>query len=226
MQERSLDPEPELPEEWRQRAGEGGSGSSETPPSGQFVRNGLLFYGAMAVAAVLWRVGFHGEDLLYAAGGSQPLRELHPISDLGLGLLLGGGVLALSHVMTVRSRWGEGLARSLARALGPLTVPEALLLALASGTAEEMFFRGALQPRVGWLVASLLFGAMHFVPRREFLPWTGFAIAVGLLLGWAFDYTGNLVAPVVAHVVINGVNLPLLTRRYGSDRELTRDGDA
>jgi membrane protease YdiL (CAAX protease family) len=185
-----------------------------------------LFYGAMAIAAVLWRVGFNGEDLFYASPGHQTLRELHPIRDVGLGLLLGGGVLGLSQLMTARTRWGEELARSLARGLSRLTVAEALLLALASGMAEEMFFRGALQPRVGWMAASLLFGALHFVPRREFLPWTGFAVVVGLLLGAAFDYTGNLVAPVVAHVLINGVNLPLLIRRYGPERGPTHDWDA
>jgi membrane protease YdiL (CAAX protease family) len=50
------------------------------------------------------------------------------------------------------------------------------------------------------------------VPRRELIAWTGFSIAAGLLLGWLFDATGNLVRPVVAHAVINGVNLRDLTR--------------
>ena len=103
----------------------------------------------------------------------------------------------------------------MARALGPLSVSNAVLLALVSGFAEEVFFRGALQPRVGWLLASLLFGCVHFVPRREFLPWTGFAIGAGLLFGALFVWTGNLLAPVTAHVVVNGVNLPRLVRRYG-----------
>ena len=90
-------------------------------------------------------------------------------------------------------------------------------MAVASGFSEELLFRGALQPRVGLLVASVLFGAVHFVPRRQLLPWTGFAIAVGLLFGWMFETTGNLVAPVVAHCVVNGVNLPLLIRQYGGE---------
>ena len=116
--------------------------------------------------------------------------------------------------MTRKTAWGDRLARNLAEALGRLTVPEALLLAFASGLAEELFFRGALQPRVGWLLASTLFGCVHFVPRREFLPWTGFAIVAGLLFGALFAWTGNLIAPIVAHIVVNGVNLPLLVRRY------------
>ena len=89
-------------------------------------------------------------------------------------------------------------------------------LALASGVAEEAFFRGALQPHVGLVAASLIFGVVHFVPRREFLPWTVFAVAAGFLLGWLFDTTGNLVAPVVAHTTINAVNLWLLSNRHTS----------
>ena len=80
--------------------------------------------------------------------------------------------------------------------------------------AEEAFFRGALQPAAGWLLASLIFGAVHFVPRREFLPWTGFAILAGLLFGALFEATGNLVAPVVAHMLVNAVNLRWLSLRY------------
>jgi membrane protease YdiL (CAAX protease family) len=55
---------------------------------------------------------------------------------------------------------------------------------------------------------------VHFVPRREFLPWTGFSVAAGFLLGWLFESTGNLVAPIAAHALVNGVNLSLLVRRY------------
>jgi hypothetical protein len=108
---------------------------------------------------------------------------------------------------------GETLAAALAGVLGRRSVVECVVLALASGIAEEAFFRGALQPHVGLVAASVIFGAVHFVPRREFLPWTAFAIAAGFLLGWLFEHSGNLVAPVVAHATINAVNLWLLSNR-------------
>ena len=114
----------------------------------------------------------------------------------------------LSRQLTQRTRVGDRLARTPARRCwGRSRSAECWLLALLSGVAEEAFFRGALQPQVGLLAASLLFGAAHFVPRRELLLWTVFSIAAGLLLGWLFDATGNLVAPIVAHAGINGVNL-------------------
>ncbi|MGH0036634.1 MAG: CPBP family intramembrane glutamic endopeptidase [Myxococcota bacterium] len=192
----------------------GGSEAGPPPPE-VFVRFGLVFYGAMAAVAVLWRVGWQGQAIWTFAGPASAALSTFA-RDLGLGVAVGGVLLGLSSLATRRTRWGEDLARSLAGALGPLSVPDALLLATASGLAEELLFRGALQPVVGWLWASLLFGVLHFVPRREFAPWTVFAIGAGLLFGGLYQWTGNLTAPVVAHTLVNGVNLPKLVREYGS----------
>jgi len=186
----------------------------EGPPPQVFVRFGLLFYGVMAAAAVVWRIGFYGEPLLYADAGAAAA-GVDPARDVGLGLAVGAAVVVLSHVATRGTDWGERLARSLASGIGRLDTSNAVLLAFASGLAEEMFFRGALQPRVGLVAASLLFGLLHFAPRRELAPWTVFAVIVGGVFGWLFEWTGNLVAPVVAHTTINAINLPMLARRYG-----------
>lgn len=178
------------------------------------MRTALLFYGAMAGVAFVWRQLALSEPLLYttpdeAAAGVAWLR------DLGAGVLAGGVVILISREFTRRFRWGENLARAMAEVLGPLRTGQIAILALVSGIAEEAFFRGALQPRVGLLLASLLFGLAHLVPRADWLPWSAFALVVGLLLGWLFEATGNLVAPVVAHALVNGVNLYFLTRDYG-----------
>ena len=127
-------------------------------------------------------------------------------------------MIVLSWQITRRTAWGDALARALAGLLGPLTRTQIVYLALASGVAEEAFFRGALQPRVGLVWASLLFGLAHLAPRRDLLPWTGFSIAAGFGLGLLFEATGNLIAPVVAHVTINAVNLDLLVREYRRPR--------
>ena len=121
-------------------------------------------------------------------------------------------MIAVSQVVTTRTHWGAALARELALALGPLTLTECAALAALSGFAEEAFFRGALQPRLGWLATSVVFGLAHWAPRRTLWPWTGFALLAGGVLGALFAVTGNLVAPVTAHAVINAVNLRLLTR--------------
>jgi membrane protease YdiL (CAAX protease family) len=187
----------------------------EEAPEPDFVRTGLLFYGAMAVAAVVWRTGIYGEPIFTLSSDSAIFSESPIGRNALLGLGLGLGVVVFSYLITQMTSFGEDLARAMAEALGPISIPNAILLAFASGLAEEMFFRGAMQPRLGFIATSLIFGLVHFVPRREFLPWTGFAVIVGFLFGWVFVYTGNLVAPVVAHFTINAVNLPMLVRRYG-----------
>jgi len=184
------------------------------PPGPNFVRLGIWFYGAMAIAAVLWRTGIYGEPIFFASTESenQPVAWL---ANLGLGVAVGLAVVLLSGIATRVTKWGDELARAMAETLGPISTPDAILLAVASGMAEEMFFRGALQPRVGLVVATVLFAAVHFVPRREFPPWTAFALVVGIVFGLMFEATGNLLAPIVAHAVINGINLPMLVNQYG-----------
>lgn len=173
------------------------------------MRLALAFYAGLGLLALAWRWG-QGQSV-WRASSDLPV---HWARDIGLGLLAGAAVIALSAELTRRTRWGDALARRLAETLGPLRPTQCWLLAAASGIAEEAFFRGALQPAVGLVAASVLFAAAHFVPRREMLPWSGFSLAAGLLLGGLYAATGNLLAPIVAHVVVNGVNLNRLVRDY------------
>lgn len=173
----------------------------------------LVFYGVLLGAALIWGA-LAGRSIFYASPEAAA-RGPHPLHDLAAGALAGGIVILISHEITRRTRWGEALARTLASVLGPLSWAACVLLALVSGVAEEAFFRGAVQPQVGLVAASLIFGLAHFAPQRELWPWTGFSLLAGLLLGGLFEATGNLLAPVLAHALINAINLRLLSTRYG-----------
>jgi membrane protease YdiL (CAAX protease family) len=183
---------------------------------------GLFFYAALIAVALVWRMGIQGESIFFASAAAGD-RDFEPMRDFGVGLIVGLAVIALSFLTTRFTRWGNELALQLAALVGPIGVLDALLLATLSGLGEELFFRGALQPRVGLVAASLLFAAMHFVPRRGLWPWAGFALVMGFTFGLLFEWTGNLIAPVVAHALINGVNLPLLeyfhAQRAGGDEK-------
>ena len=173
----------------------------------------LLFYGTMAAAAWVWRTGFEGELLLYASPEGAA-RGLHVMVDAGSGAAVATGVIGVARLLTRRTEAGRALAVELARALGPLRIWQIALLALASGIGEELFFRGALQPRVGLVLASLLFGLVHLLPSWPLALWSLFAAVAGLLFGLLFDLTGNLLAPVIAHVLVNAINLRWLVLRY------------
>jgi len=177
------------------------------------LRLAVPFYGALLAVSLAW-AAWADRSLLYASQAAAE-RGVAPLLDGAVGLAAAAATIALSRRITERTRWGDEMGRALARLLGKPSARECVALGLASGVAEEAFFRGALQPALGWLLASLIFGLVHFAPRRELLPWTGFALGAGMLLGALFEWTGNLVAPIVAHVVINAVNLRRLVVRYG-----------
>lgn len=194
----------------------GGRRSPGTPASGPRRANwlgaGTVFYGLLAAVAWAWRSGFYDEPLFFVSREAAD-RGIAWLPDLALGVAAGLTVVALSAFSTAWTDWGERLADRMAELLAGLPFSHALGLALLSGFGEELLFRGALQPRVGWFAASLLFGLVHVGPGRDFLPWTVFAILAGGLFGGLFLATGNLVAPIVAHAVVNGINLPILARR-------------
>src|SRR5262245_56746155 len=178
------------------------------------VRWVVLFYGVVGGVAVAWRLLADGV-LPWRAPGASP-------DSLGLrlaaGLATGLGLVVASRLATTRSRAARTLADELARLVGPLTRERALGFALASGLAEEAFFRGALQPRVGLVAATLLFAAAHYVPRPGLRIWSLFALAAGALFGVLFERTGDLLAPALAHTVVNGLNLYWLAKRTGVPR--------
>ena len=179
---------------------------------GSLVALALVFYAAMAAVAVAWRLVSDGQSPFLAAPGTAVPDGSQLLRHALLGLLAGGGLIGVSRLWTSYSRTGRALAQRLASILGTQTGPNVVVLALASGLGEEFFFRGALQPRVGLVLASLLFGLAHLVPRRELAAWAGFAALAGIFLGGLFEATGNLLAPVIAHVLVNGVNLRWLSR--------------
>jgi len=200
----------EEPPDFEERRAAGTSASR--PDRVHWLGAGTVFYGVLAAVAWAWRSGLYGEPLFFVSREASD-RGIAWLPDLALGVAAGLGVVGLSALSTARTDWGQRLADRMAELLADLPFSHALWLALLSGFGEELLFRGALQPRVGWFVASLLFGLVHVGPGRDFLPWTVFAILAGGLFGGLFLATGNLVAPIVAHAVVNGINLPLLARR-------------
>jgi CAAX protease family protein len=173
----------------------------------------LGFYALLGAVALAWRWGVDGV-LPWVEAPGEPLL---PIPwRLGAGLAAGALLVVVSRVTSTHSRAGRTLADELGRLLGPLSLPRAWLFAAASGLAEEAFFRGALQPRVGWLAATLLFAAAHFVPSAGLWSWALFALFAGALFGALFAATGDLLAPLLAHVLVNALNLRWLAKRGGA----------
>lgn len=185
----------------------------------------VAFYAALAAAGWFWRVQVDGVGPWSAEGGARFGLLVSAALGLAVGLVLVWG----SRVWTRRSAAGRTLHEALAEVVGGLAPWSCAVLALASGAGEEILFRGALQPRVGLLMASLLFGAAHFVPRPGLRVWSVFAAFAGAVFGLLFETTGSLVAPIVAHATVNGLNLHWIARGAPPTRSPVGDagfGDA
>lgn len=93
------------------------------------------------------------------------------------------------------------------RGLSPVSaVLFALLLGLAAGLGEETLFRGALQPALGILPASLLFASMHIQYGPSVLLGYIFLLAIGL--GLLRRYI-NTTASFIAHASFNALGVML-----------------
>lgn len=154
------------------------------------------------MGGVVW-LGFeHGTislDLFFNAGGWWV--------DLGLGLGCGGLLIALWQAGRRYLPAARDLERELSRRLGALSVSEALALALISGFAEELFFRGAVLDAWGWLAATVLFALLHAGPGKAFRLWTIFATLAALAFAGLTLWRGNLLPAITAHVTVNAINL-------------------
>lgn len=131
-------------------------------------------------------------------------------ASAGLGLLTAALVVLLTRVTVRRFAWAQRLhldLRPLAQRLG---LPQILLLASMSSLGEELLFRGLLQPWLTLLPSAVVFGVCHQVPGPARWVWICWATAMGLVFGAIFEATGSLLGPLVAHAIINAVNLVYL----------------
>lgn len=86
----------------------------------------------------------------------------------------------------------------------------------ASGFGEEILFRGYIQSRLnhvfdkpfsffgvrwghGVIIASVLFGLMHYLHGSGTLWWGLWTFFAGLVLGFLREKTGNITAPAIVH---------------------------
>lgn len=190
---------------------------------------GLLLLGGFGGAAVALAslTGYRWADYF------APRRPA-PLVWLGLGALLiimslpAMSVLvewnAKAHFPAFLSDWekaareledrGQQITRFLTKFSSPLRFAVAVLvIAVVPAVSEELFFRGVLQRNlvqwmgrhVGIWLAAAIFSAIHFqffgfVPR----------FVLGLVLGYLYEWSGNILVPMAAHFAQNAFQLVLL----------------
>jgi len=143
-----------------------------------------------------------------------PWLRLEPLvgqgASAGLGFVLALTVIAGTRFTVRRFAWAQRLHLDLRPIAHGLSLWQIVAIAFFSSLGEELLFRGLLQPWLTLLPTAVLFGVCHQMPGDARWVWVCWATAVGLAFGAIFAATGSLLGPVVAHTVINAVNLAFL----------------
>lgn len=123
----------------------------------------------------------------------------------------------------------QKIRRLLMETLGPslkhCNWADLMVLAGIAGIAEEILFRGVLQPwlenhwglNAGLLLSNLVFGAVHAVTPLYFIV----ATLVGIYLGLSLDYGGerNLLVPIIIHGLYDFLAFLVIMRAYKNQLE-------
>jgi membrane protease YdiL (CAAX protease family) len=173
----------------------------------QFAESPLL---SLALAAVMAGAGL---AFYWVFVRLVEQRQVHELGlkgmgrELGLGMLIGGGLCILCVLVLMMS----GVYRI--NGINPVMVMlPALAMALSSGVLEELMYRGGLfrivEESLGsWIalaVSALVFGISHYGPMEGAL-WGSVAITIeaGLLLAAAYMLTRRLWISIGLHMAWN-----------------------
>ena len=170
----------------------------------QLFRGAIIFHGSMAIIAVI-----------AIAVVSQPSDFIRPIDEVlgGFTIGFGFGLVAAAISLLLSKIWSHArrLEKRLAQIFEGLTVSEVFVLALLSSFAEEMLFRGFLQPLIGLWFTSILFGIAHWTGDRRLFAWPLISIVAGVALGkLSLWQPAGLSGAIGAHFAINWIGLSRL----------------
>ncbi|MCC5616662.1 CPBP family intramembrane metalloprotease [Nostoc sp. CHAB 5836] len=164
--------------------------------------------GAMGVTAIILLIV--AKLLLYFGNFSLFSWDLNQ-RELLLGVGLGFLITALSG-LTYRlwTPYRKSADYYLQVVLKPLALPDLIWLGLLPGLSEELLFRGVILPALGSditavILSSLCFGILHFSGSQQW-PYVIWATIVGMILAYSALLTGNLLVPIVAHMITNWIS--------------------
>jgi membrane protease YdiL (CAAX protease family) len=184
------------------------------------VRLALVSEGILAGLALAW-ISYRDISLDWTVSGALTL----------CGLTIVGGLLALNYHLFLRPEgthlnhpavedFTRTIVTPLCRALSPT---QALIVALAAGIGEELFFRAALIPELSAIggpvsaaiISGVLFGWLHFIGvSRRFAPVVGLYVLLGIFLGALYVAVANIALLIAVHAMYDWCIILLVKRRF------------
>ncbi len=168
-------------------------------------------YALLAVLATALALALRdGVPWVYARPWLNLGPALGAAASAGMGLAAALLIIVTTRLSATRFSWAQRLHLDLRPYAHGLALWQVVVIAGCSSLGEELLFRGLIQQWLGILPASVLFGALHQVPGPARFVWVTWAMVVGILFGAMFEATGSLLGPIVAHALVNAVNLVFL----------------
>jgi membrane protease YdiL (CAAX protease family) len=107
----------------------------------------------------------------------------------------------------------EAFSAGFPRLFGRISVQAIFAGGLLAALGEETLFRGILQREWGLLAAAVLFALAHV--GRGLTLFSIWALLEGLLFGWLYQITGNLLVPMIVHGVHDSAGMFVGRYLYG-----------
>lgn len=163
---------------------------------------------ALGASGAAWALSTRG-SVLSAPRSWLSLSGPRSAAWIGLAgtLLLTLSTLWVTRWLVGHTRWAARLHLHLRSSLLGTTRRQMLVLASLAACSEEIVFRAALGPSLGFVGSSALFAVLHRGPQESPLQPKLWAFAMGLCLSALYLASGTLLAPVLAHALINYENM-------------------
>jgi len=174
--------------------------SGYNPVPGLWAQDILMAFMALVGVGWLSRASL-GAALKRLAVVVPTLRQVG--AGVGIGFLLVGAALVLEYVFKVAGvAPGDDVEKLTEQMLGPLfrSIVGILTLGLAAALGEESIFRGALLPKFGLILTSLLFALLH--SNYGVSTATLAVFLVGMVLGLV-RLRANTTTSMIVHAVYN-----------------------
>ncbi len=183
---------------------------------------GMVFteYGLLLAPVIL--MGFIGRVNMKEALSLKPLKPLHGLLIMVMGLLLLPTIMAVNYFVIWLLSFSDKVVLP--------EIPTAqntgefiflfFIISISAGLCEEFFFRGmvlnayshGINKKWGILLSGILFGVFHFDMQR--LLGT---MILGIVFAYLVEITGSIWSAVIAHMTNNGIAVLL---SYGATRVL------
>jgi len=133
----------------------------------------------------------------------------------GFAALVIAGDMLISRFVPEHMTDDGGMNR---RMFGPRPLWHLALICLVVSVCEEVLFRAGIGGIIGPYWTSILFALIHVRYLQHWIM-TGMVFCISYGLGWMYEYTGTLWAPIVAHFLIDFVMGCIIKYNERSEKE-------